>query len=81
MLKRHQGATYLFAMSARPGAAGSVEFRLRDCGDMPAEVLGESRTVAVKNGVPADRFEAYGVHIYRLPFDPHAESLRQERDQ
>lgn len=70
MLKRHGGATYLFAMSVRPGAAGPVEFRLRDCGDLEAEVLGESRTIQVKAGAFTDRFEEYGVHIYRLAFDP-----------
>jgi hypothetical protein len=69
MLKRHGGKTYLFAMTTRPGGA-TVRFALRDCGDLTAEVLGESRTIRLKGGVFEDRFEDYQVHLYRLGFSP-----------
>ena len=68
MLKRHGGATYLFAVSRGEGTA---RFDLRDCGDVAATVLAESRTVRVKRGRFEDRFGEYQVHIYKLPFDPN----------
>lgn len=71
LLKRHGGATYLFAMGARPGGATTATFRLRGCPDsLTAAVLGESRTLSVKGGVFEDRFTDYEVHLYRLPFLP-----------
>lgn len=66
MLKRVGGVTYLFAMGARPGGETTATFRLRDGGNVTATVLGESRSIAVKNGVFRDRFGEYEVHIYRL---------------
>ncbi len=70
MLKRQGGATYLFAMGARPGGATKARFRLRDCpaGVTAATVLGESRTIEVKAGVFEDRFTDYEVHLYKLAF-------------
>jgi hypothetical protein len=70
MLKRHAGGTYLFAAGGRPGATAAT-FTFRDCGDLTAEVLGESRSVPVRKGVLEDRFSEYQVHIYRLAFDPN----------
>jgi hypothetical protein len=70
MLKRHGGKTYLFAMSTRPGGPSTVRFTLRECGDLTAEVVGESRTLRVRGGMLEDGFDDYQVHIYRLAFDP-----------
>ncbi len=70
MLKRHGGATYLFAVGARPGGETKATFKLRGCGNLRAEVLGESRSVPVTKGVFEDRFREYEVHLYRLAFDP-----------
>jgi hypothetical protein len=72
MLKRQAGATYLFAMGARPGGETTATFKLRDCGDLRATVLGESRTIQVTGGVFQDRFTGYQVHLYQLPFDPNS---------
>jgi hypothetical protein len=69
MLKRHDGETYLFAMGARPGGETTARFELRDCGDLIATVLGESRTIQVTGGVFQDRFTDYQVHLYRVSFD------------
>jgi hypothetical protein len=70
MLKRQGGETYLFAMGARPGGETTATFKLRDCGDLRATVLGESRTIPVTGGVFQDRFSDHEVHLYRLPFEP-----------
>jgi hypothetical protein len=64
MVKRSGGATYLFAIGARPGET-TATFRLRGVGDAKVEVLGEGRTVQAKGGVFRDRFGEYEVHLYR----------------
>ena len=71
LLKRHAGSTYLLAAGARPGGPTTATFRFRDCGNLTAEVLGESRTIPVRGGVLEDDFTDYQVHIYKLPFDPN----------
>ena len=48
-----------------------MRFKLRDCGDLTATVLGEEREIAVQGGELEDRFSDYQVHIYKLPFDPN----------
>ena len=71
MLKRQNGATYLFAVGGRPGGATTATFQLRDApAKLTAEVVGESRTVTVAGGKFEDRFGDYQVHIYRLPWAP-----------
>jgi hypothetical protein len=79
MLKRHGGATYLFAMGARPGGPASATFRLRGCGDTEVAVMGEDRTIRAQGGVFADRFEEYEVHLYRIPFLPAGGPLIRDR--
>jgi hypothetical protein len=68
LLKRYAGATYLFAAEMRAGST-TATFTLRG---MPAaasaEVVGESRTIPVNNGVFADTFQSYGIHIYRITY-------------
>lgn len=64
MVKRHGDATYVFAAAMRDqgtkasfevkGAKGSVE------------VLGENRTIALKDGKFDDDFKPYDVHLYRI---------------
>jgi len=71
MLKRQGGATYLFAVGARPGGETSASFQFRDCpAGLKAAVLGESRALEVKGGLLEDRFTDYQAHIYRIPFAP-----------
>lgn len=66
MLKRYQGATYLFATEMRGGMAKAT-FTLRDFPSAAsAEVVGEKRTIDVKAGVFTDDFASYGVHIYKI---------------
>jgi len=66
MVKKHAGATYLFAVAMR-GAETSATFTIQGLkGEKAVEVLGENRTLTSKNGVFQDRFAAWDVHLYRL---------------
>jgi hypothetical protein len=66
MVKRYKGETYLFAAGMRDGAT-KAGFSLKGLsGQRTAEVLGENRTVSVRDGRFEDEFEPYGVHLYRI---------------
>jgi len=66
MVKKHGGATYLFAVAMRSGQT-SATFTIQGLeGEKTVEVLGENRTLASKNGVFHDRFAPWDVHLYRL---------------
>ncbi len=67
MVKQHEGLTYVFAVGMR-NAPARATFTLRDLPEETAraEVLGENRTVTVRDGVFEDDFAAYDVHLYRL---------------
>jgi hypothetical protein len=66
MAKEHEGATYLFAVGMRNGQT-SAKFTLRSLKDQrTVEVLGENRTIISEDGVFADNFEAWDVHLYRI---------------
>jgi len=66
MVKRLDGATYVFSVGMR-NAATTGSF---DVVGLPAqctaEVLGEGREIPVVDGEFTDEFEPYGVHIYRI---------------
>jgi hypothetical protein len=65
MVKRHQGATYLFTVGMRNEPTTGT-FTLTG---LPAtarvEVLGEDREIAVTDGKFTDDFAPYAVHLYR----------------
>jgi hypothetical protein len=66
MVKRHQGATYLFTvgMVKKPTR---VTFTLGGLGrEATAEVLGESRRIPVREGRFEDMFQPEDVHLYRV---------------
>ena len=66
MVKRSASATYLFAVGMR-NRAGRAKFQIAGLGPRArAEVLGENRTVELRDGVFEDAFAPYGVHIYRF---------------
>ena len=68
LLKRYQGATYLFAAAMREGSTRAT-FQLQRIPPVAqAEVLGENRSIAVANGMFQDDFTSYGVHLYRLTY-------------
>jgi hypothetical protein len=66
MVKKHDGATFLFAVGMR-GEKTTATFSLQHQQSVKsAEVIGENRTITVKNGVFKDDFEAWDVHLYRM---------------
>ncbi|HXT59226.1 MAG TPA: hypothetical protein VN699_11355 [Pirellulales bacterium] len=67
IVKRRDGASYVFAVAMRPGKAAA---RLRIAGladGAKVEVLGESRELVAADGTFLDAFEPWDVHIYKLP--------------
>jgi hypothetical protein len=67
-LSRYGGATYLFAAEMRSGST-TATFTLRGFpATASAEVIDESRTITVKNGVFTDDFSSYGVHLYKITY-------------
>ena len=67
MGKRHEGATYLFAVGMRESTT-TATFAVEGIeGEKTIEVLGEQRTVVAKAGTFTDRFGPWDVHLYRVP--------------
>ncbi|GIV17443.1 MAG: hypothetical protein KatS3mg022_2878 [Armatimonadota bacterium] len=66
MVKRYQGATYLFAVGMH-NASTTAEFTVRGIPERAtAEVLGEGRRIMVRRGRFVDSFKPYEVHLYRM---------------
>ncbi|WP_435010285.1 beta-galactosidase [Tundrisphaera lichenicola] len=65
MVKRHAGATYVFAVAMRDGEA-KASFTLPEKGDVRVEVIGEGRSIEAVGGQWEDQFEGYQVHLYRI---------------
>jgi hypothetical protein len=64
IVKKHDRATYLFAVGMR-GDKTTATFTLRHAEDVKiVEVIGENRTITVKNSAFNDSFEAWDVHLY-----------------
>ena len=65
-VKQHNGTTYVFAVSLYHEETEAT-FRVDGLGaSTTAEVIDEGRSVSVKNGTFADRFQGYDVHLYRI---------------
>ncbi|MGO8703828.1 MAG: beta-galactosidase [Candidatus Brocadiia bacterium] len=66
MVKKHGGATYVFAVAMKPGAT-DAGFTLEG---LPAgaqvEVIGENRKIEPAGGEFKDRFGDWDVHLYRI---------------
>ncbi|HLF92900.1 MAG TPA: hypothetical protein VJB14_05535 [Planctomycetota bacterium] len=65
MVKRHGGAAYLFAVGMREQAVKG-SFALKDVKAGTAEVLGEGRTIPVRDGAFVDDFKPYEAHLYMI---------------
>ncbi len=66
MVKRHEGATYVFAVAMRDGeTTGTFSVNGLE-GDATATVLGEDRTIDVSGGSFTDAFGGHDVHLYRF---------------
>jgi hypothetical protein len=69
LVKRRDGATYVFAVGMR-GEATTATFKLAgSAGRAEARVLGEDRTIAVQDGVFRDTFGPWDVHLYVIRGD------------
>lgn len=66
MLKRHNGATYVFTVNMRHRPARGSFALDGVSSSTKAQVLGESREVLVEQGRWSDDFAPYAVHLYRL---------------
>jgi hypothetical protein len=67
--KRREGATYVFAVGMRDGTTAATFTVAGLTGRAKAEVLGENRSVEVRDGVFKDEFGAWGVHLYLIRRD------------
>ena len=66
MVKRHGGATYVFAVAMRDApTTGTFRLKLKDQ-PKAVEVLGEGRRLKAKSGRFTDKFGPYDVHLYKL---------------
>jgi hypothetical protein len=66
MVKRHGGYTYVFAVAMRNSPTRGT-FTVHGLpSHATAEVLGEGRSILLTNGQFSDRFDAYGVHLYKI---------------
>jgi hypothetical protein len=67
LLKRHAGATYVFAVAMRGSATHATFSGLTHiAAAAKVTVLGENRALPLKNDGFADDFDAWGVHLYEL---------------
>jgi len=66
MVKRHEGATYLFAVAMRNAETKATFTLERIAGKKTLEVIGENRTLVAKDGNFTDHFGPWDVHLYRL---------------
>ena len=66
MVKRLDGATYLFAVAMR-GETTKATFALKGfAGDTAIEVLDEKRSLTAKDGSFSDDFAPWAVHLYHI---------------
>jgi hypothetical protein len=66
MLKRHEGASYLFAVAMRGGDT-TATFTLKGlAGEKKVEVLGEDRSLSARDGAFRDTFRDWAAHCYRI---------------
>ncbi len=65
MAKGHGNTLYVFAAAMR-NQRSTPRLAIRGLLDAEATVLDEERTVTIKDGILADGFEGYAVHIYKI---------------
>ncbi len=67
LMKRHDGATYIFAVAMR-GKPNQATFQVQGLsGNTQVMVLDEDRTIEATAGTFTDAFQPWDVHLYRLP--------------
>lgn len=66
LVKQSGGQTYVFAVNMR-GQATTAECSFNNsAANRPVEVLGESRSITATNGMFAEKFGPWEVHLYRV---------------
>jgi hypothetical protein len=66
MCKRHDGKLYVFTVNMRNHATtGAVEIPKPTAGSK-ANVLGEDRSIEIRDGRFEAEYEPYGVHLFRI---------------
>ncbi len=65
MVKETQDAIYLFAVDMK-GKITQASFKIEDLETGHAEVLGENRSLKIRDGRFTDRFDPWTVHLYRI---------------
>ncbi len=64
MVKKHNGATFLFAVNMRDAATSATFSELPK--NSTVTVLDENRTISLKDSSFTDQFEPWAVHLYRI---------------
>jgi hypothetical protein len=67
MVKKHDGAVYLFAVAMRDGRTAAKLSIQGLSGRRKVEVLDEDRTLESTDGAFEDEFQPWDVHLYRVP--------------
>ncbi|HON90335.1 MAG TPA: hypothetical protein PK373_06490 [Sedimentisphaerales bacterium] len=70
MVKKHEGAVYLFAVAMREGRTNAKISIGELQGRQTVEVLDEDRTLEAIDGAFEDEFEPWDVHLYRVLGSP-----------
>ena len=66
MVKKHGGATYVFAVAMKPGATEAGFTLEGHPAGAQVEVLGEGRKIEPAQGKFQDHFADWDVHLYRI---------------
>ncbi len=66
MMKRHEGKTYVFAVTMREGRTQAEFVAQGIAGPQSVKVLDEDRTLESKDGRFTDSFEPWDVHLYQI---------------
>ena len=65
MVRRTKDATYVFAVDMQ-GEGAQATLQVKDIGNAQAEVLGEDRSIHIREGRFTDDFGPWDVHLYRI---------------
>jgi len=66
MVKKYKGNMYIFSVGMRNAPAQGT-FTIKGLGGtVTAEVIGENRTIEIRNGVFEEPFDPYAVHLYKI---------------
>jgi len=67
LVKRDANNLYMFAVGMRPGTTTATFTLPASLHASTVQALGENRTLSIDRGQFQDKFEPWGVHLYRIP--------------